>query len=364
MNKTSEIGITEKPAGLGFPSVLKAAVRGLSPAYFAMAMATGIVSLAAQAMGLPRLSVGLFWLNIVVYLVLWVLSALRAVWFTRQMFDDMLDHRRGPGFFTLVAGTCVLGSQFVVSGQDLPAFTLWIIGGVLWVGLTYAVFTAFIVKASKPSLDQGISGTWLLFVVAPQSLAVLGALLAGHGEQPHRLEFDFVALSLWLCGGMLYAWLMGLIFYRVAFFKLSAAELAPSHWISMGAMAISTLAGALLILDAPGVALLQSLLPFLKGLTLLYWAIGTWWIPVLVVLGVWRHVYKRVPLRYDPAYWSIVFPLGMYAAGTFQMERALDLPFLMWIPQSFLFIATLAWLIAFGGLLYTLAFQFFALSRK
>jgi tellurite resistance protein TehA-like permease len=87
-------------------------------------------------------------------------------------------------------------------------------------------------------------------------------------------------------------------------------------------MAISTLAGSLLILNAPDAPFLISLLPFIKGFTVFYWATGTWWIPMLLVLAIWRHVYRRFPLRYDPLYWGAVFPLGMYAACTERMISA------------------------------------------
>jgi len=52
---------------------------------------------------------------------------------------------------------------------------------------------------------------------------------------------------MWLWGGMLYIWMISLIFYRYTFFKFSPGDLQPPYWINMGAMAISTLAGARLI---------------------------------------------------------------------------------------------------------------------
>jgi tellurite resistance protein TehA-like permease len=355
----------QKPDGPFFLSSLKTAAKGLSPAYFAMVMATGIVSIAAEAMSMPRIAMALFWLNIGVYLVLWLLSVLRAVWFTRQFFDDMLDHQRGPGFFTTIAGSCILGSQFILNFGNYPvAFILWVVGTVLWVGLNYTIFTAFTVKEIKPPLDRGITGAWLLAVVAPQSIAVLGALLAAHWGQPYKIELNFMALSMWLWGGMLYIWMMALIFYRYTFFSFLPSDLTPPYWINMGAMAISTLAGSLLIVNSPDAPYLQSLLPFLKGFTVFYWATGTWWIPMLVLLGLWRYVYKRFPLRYDPLYWGAVFPLGMYAASTFQMERAMDLPFLEFIPRYSLYLALLAWLATFIGLIYTLACHFFVRAKK
>ena len=208
--------------------------------------------------------------------------------------------------------------------------------------------------SGRPGLAQGINGGWLLAVVSTQAIAVLGALIASRWPQPYRLELNFLALSMWLWGGMLYIWMAALIFYRYVFFDFAPSDLSPPYWINMGAMAISTLAGSLLIVNAPDAPFLQSLLPFLRGFTIFYWATGSWWIPMLVVLALWRYVLRRFPLRYDPLYWGAVFPLGMYTVATWEMARALDLPFLAAIPHVFVYLALLAWTAAFIGLLGTL----------
>ena len=260
------------------------------------------------------------------------------------MAADLFDHLRAPGFFTAVAATAVLGSQFLlIADGHIVALALWGLALLLWLLLTYTVFTVLVVKADKPTLDKGINGGWLLAVVSTQSLAVLSALLASRLGQPYRLELNFFALSMWLWGGMLYIWMMSLIFYRYTFFAFSPADLSPPYWINMGAMAISTLAGCQLILNAPDAPFLQSLLPFLKGFTVFYWATGTWWIPMLVLLAIWRHLLQRFPLRYDPLYWGAVFPIGMYAACTQQLTEALALPFLAFLPQTMLVFALAAW---------------------
>ncbi len=329
---------------------------GLSPANFGMVMATGIVSIAAYLLGRPGVAHALLALNAVLYGALVLLTLARLLRHRPQLLADLTDHLRGPGFFTTVAGTAVLGCQCVlIAHSDAAGLALWVLAAALWMGLTYGILGIFTLKTHKPTLDSGINGAWLLAVVATQSIAVLGALLDTRFSPHWRLAMNFLALAMWLWGGMLYIWMMSLIFYRYTFFTLSPGDLTPPYWINMGAMAISTLAGSLLVLNAPQAPFLQSLLPFIKGFTLFYWATGTWWIPMLLVLGAWRYVWRRHPLRYDPMYWGAVFPLGMYAVCTFKLAEALELDFLHALPPAFGLVAGLAWAAAFGGLLARLA---------
>jgi tellurite resistance protein TehA-like permease len=238
----------------------------------------------------------------------------------------------------------------IVASQPRIAAWLWGLGIVLWALVTYGVLTILTVKRDKPPLADGINGGWLVAVVAAQSVAALGALVAPElraGREPAI----FFALIMWLGGGMLYIWIIALIFYRYTFFTLDPRQLAPPYWINMGAMAISTLAGTIIVENATDSPLLASLRPFLIGLTLMFWATATWWIPLLLVLGMWRHIARRVSIAYDVVYWSAVFPLGMYTVCTHRLARVCELPFLEPIPRVGLIIALVAWATTFLGLL-------------
>ncbi len=331
-------------------------VRDLPSNIFAIVMATGIVALAVNAAGWPAGGRVLFWVGAAAYAVLWVLAAAKFARHRSAVRADLSSHARAPGYFTVVAATGVLGSGSVLL-YDAPeaGLALWVVAIVLWVFLSYTILPALIEAEEKPELEKGLSGVWLLTVVATQSICVLGCLVVPHLPGGAVAPGLFAALCFWLVGGMLYLWLIALIFYRIMFRPLTAADLSPPYWINMGAMAISTLGGVALVSAARGSELLAELMPFLKGLTLMFWATATWWLPLLLMLGFWRHGVKRYPLTYDHGFWGAVFPLGMYSVCTFRLAREFGLPFLAPLASAFAWVSLAAWAATAVGLARRLA---------
>jgi tellurite resistance protein TehA-like permease len=313
-------------------------------------MATAAVSIASFLLGhvaVARLLVGLNW---IFYLALWGLTLIRLARFPGRILDDLFDHQRAPGFFTLVAGTCVLATQTaLVAGGVAIAAALWWLGLGLWCVIMYAFFTAVTLRQQKPTLARGINGAWLIAAVATQSIVVSRGAVDGLSPPPAPIQLLCVAM--FMIGSMLYLAIIPLIFYRLTFVRLASRDFSPPYWINMGAVAITTLAGATLMMRVGRWPVLDQVSPFLPGFTLFFWAAATWWIPLLITLMVWRYVVRKEVPRYEPALWGMVFPLGMYTTATFQLSRATHFEFLARIPEIFIFVALAAWLIAFAGLL-------------
>ncbi|MBM6994709.1 putative membrane protein [compost metagenome] len=327
-------------------------IERLFPGYFSMAMATGALSIAMKLLKIPLAPEILLYLNTCIYITLWILTLIRLIQFFPRVRADLTSHSQGPGFFTCTAATCVYGSQWVIVAHNGTISTgLWFFGILLWVVIMYTFFTAVTVRKEKPSLAEGINGAWLIAAVATQSVSILGTLISSYLTEGREVVL-FFTLCMYLLGCMLYLNIITLIFYRFTFVDLKYAALTPPYWINMGAVAITTLAGSTLMLHAEKWPFLTELIPFLRGFTLFFWITGSWWIPLLFILMIWRHAYHRYPLTYDPQFWGMVFPLAMYTTSTYQLSQALKLPFLVAIPRVMIVVALTAWVVVMTGFLH------------
>jgi tellurite resistance protein TehA-like permease len=202
-----------------------------------------------------------------------------------------------------------------------------------------------VARSRRPVL-RDFNGTWLLWVVATQSLSIVAAALVASTHNPAgKADLAEAAACLWGVGTVLYLALIVIILLRLIVVEVTPAEMGPGYWITMGATAISVLAAARL-LGLPPVAggfPLGELHPYLLGTALVLWSFGSWWVPLLVLFGFWRHLLRRFSLAYEPRLWSMVFPLGMYTAASYRLGQASGFGFMVTIAKVWVWVGFGAW---------------------
>jgi tellurite resistance protein TehA-like permease len=300
-------------------------------------MGSGIISVGLRLQHHYFLSGVLLAVCALSYVVLVVLNAWRLLAFRAQVLGDLNDPGRGFGFFTFIAGTDVLAVRLAMDGWYWATAALLTVGIVTWLVLGYVVpWTAVLSRSQRPVIATA-NGTWVIWVVASQSVAVGSATLEPVYVALRR-ELALIAVFSWSVGVFLYAAAGIFVAARMMLYDLRPEDLTPPYWVAMGACAITVLAGARIVemADAPMVGATRGLI---AGASVVFWAFATWLIPALVAAGWWRHRTHRVPLVYEATLWSIVFPLGMYAVAGIYLGEADALPVVKSIGAAELWVA-------------------------
>jgi tellurite resistance protein TehA-like permease len=323
-------------------AALRGGVRTLYPGYFALVMGTGIVSIATVDHAL--LSAALMWVDAAAYVVLVALLVWRAVAFRAELGADLRNPAKAFGIFTVVAATNVLGTRLTMAGALPVGCVLLVVGVALWLLLGYGLPWSIVGTARRPVVAAA-NGTWFIWAVATQSVAVLTASLEPQLPDLRR-ELALLAVSCWAVGTFLYLAVGGLVAVRLLIYDVGPDDLTPPYWVAMGAAAITVVAGVRINRMAAAPALLPTG-GLIAGISVLFWAFATWLIPLLLAVGWRRHVKHRIPLRYEPALWSIVFPLGMYAVASRTLGTTLQLPIVTAIGSVQVWVALAVWVVVF-----------------
>jgi tellurite resistance protein TehA-like permease len=253
-------------------------------------MATGVVSVAAREDGLRWVSVALGVVGAAVYVVL---AARLAVGVARDP-RDTAERLREPavfGLLTFVAATNVLGTRGQLADARGLALALGAVAFAAWLVLAPAAVR--VAGRLGPDRRRRMArGDWLNLVVATQSLAIA----AGEARWTGNAIPD-AGDALWALGLVFYVALVADVRRRALEAWRAPRRHTPDTWIVMGALAISTLAGAVL---------------HVGGVPKATWALATVGYAGLLALEVRVALARAAP----PASgrWSTVFPLGMYAA--------------------------------------------------
>src|SRR4051794_26403789 len=118
---------------MNFSSTLKNEIKSFSPVYFALVMATGIISNASQHLHYISIARLLFFLNNALYFILLLIFIARILLFFPQVKTDLATHSKGSGFLTFVAASCILGIGYVQGHQLFsPGIVLWVTALIAW----------------------------------------------------------------------------------------------------------------------------------------------------------------------------------------------------------------------------------------
>jgi tellurite resistance protein TehA-like permease len=313
------------------------------PGYFAMTMATGIISIALRLQELVLLSEILFVVTILTWLVMTFIYTWRLVKFPKTVIENLKNPKTTFIFFTFVAATDISGILFYQREYINIALACWVVAAVYWAALMYFGF-ASLCFAHKDREVNVVHGGWLILIVGTQSLVLLGTYIAKDlGEYAAYMMVQIYML--WALGLIFYAIFVTLFCYRIFFKNMEASDYSPLMWVVMGAAAISANAGSNLLLTAPIIPMLSELHSIVQMFSMMLWTWATWWIPLLVIIGLWKHVYNKVPLEYNPMQWSIVFPLGMYTVATNNLALSAEFKPLLHLSSAMLWVAGFSWVL-------------------
>ncbi|HET7414807.1 MAG TPA: tellurite resistance/C4-dicarboxylate transporter family protein [Arthrobacter sp.] len=320
-----------------------AAVRNLPPASFAFVMATAITALGFDVLDQRIISLTLISIAVAGGVVLMIATVWRLVRHTDQVLADIRNAAKTFGFFTIVAACNVVGAYASMS-ENVVVFTwLAVFSAVVWIFLTYALPANVLLTHGDRSVLTDVNGSWFLWVVGTQSVATSSAIAARHF---HPEIMSAVAIGLWGVGIALYMIVATLVTLRMLVRENVPTGLSPTYWIYMGATAISVLAGSRILLLPLDLPVMEAAALFVSGMSFLLWSLGLWWIPLLIIFGIWRHFIRKVPVTYEAALWSIVFPMGMYSVASILYGATRDLEFMIRVGQTGIWLAALVWLLA------------------
>ncbi len=311
------------PRRRGAPVALDLILDAIPPASGAVVMGTGIVSIALSLDGQETLSVLLLVLDVLAWVTLAVLLPARALRDRPRFRGDI----GLPAAFTAVAGTAVLGTRLTLLGWTWAANALLVIALVVWLGLVGPVLHRW----STPTV-----GASFILTVGTESLALLAAALAlaYHAD--------------WMLGASLPAFVLGLGFYAFVLRSFDWTQLARGqgdHWVTGGALAISTVAAGRITLAAEHLRLLHDAVGTLKAVSLALWILALAWLPVLLFAEA------RWPRRdYYVRRWSTVFPVGMYAACSFVVGDIASAAAITSFARVWVWVALAVWAVVACGL--------------
>ena len=335
-------------------------VRQFTPNWFAVTMGTGVVALIVSEFPIMKsltwqLGTGLWYLNIILFVLFGVLYALRWIYFpteAKQIFrHPIMSLFLGAipmALATIVNGFLKYGTVLYGDVAIHIAETLWYVDVILALLVAWVVpFTMF--QHQEHAL-QNMTAMWLLPIVACEVAAGSGGLLVGHLlANTHAVTILLGSYVLWGISVLPAFAILSLLILRLVLHRVPEKEQALSSWLALGP--IGTGAFALLVLGQQAPTVLASvgfaeLGQFFQhaGIfaSLILLGFGLWWFGVAVISTVY-HALQDLP--FNLGWWGLTFPLGVFTLAILNLAQQLQLGFIYTLGYVFATLLMMLWLL-------------------
>jgi C4-dicarboxylate transporter/malic acid transport protein len=330
------------------------------PAWFAVVMGTGILSVAAiQNPGrwdaikpiMDGIGVGAALLAYALAVLLGVPYVWRWIRHSEVAWKDLRHPVLGALYATFPAGLLVLAITTASAGplilsKDIVNFLVTVlaaVGGIL--AFTISVAFSYILFVTPAVNAEIVTGGWFIPPVVNIILPVaLASLLEQAPPDTARLLL-VISYAAWGMGFFLFLMVAALIYARLIYHPLPAAHFAPSLWIGLAPIGVGSL--GLVRLAQRGGSAWGELGPTVQTISsiggLMLWGLGLWWLPLAALL-LTRYL-RNGGLPYGVGWWAFTFPVGSYTVCTLVLGRQWKVDALEWLGVIFFLLLIVFWLV-------------------
>ncbi|KAF5005544.1 hypothetical protein FDECE_8037 [Fusarium decemcellulare] len=345
-------------------------VLNFTPSWFSVNMGTGIVSillynLPYNAKWLYWISVGIFALNVALFMLFLAISILRYTLFS-GVWGCMIRHPVQSLFLgtfpmglatiiNMVVFVCVpaWGHRFVTL-----AWVLWWIDVVCAVGTNF--YLPFIIMYKHDTELQTMTAAWLLPIVATIVAAASGGIVASVLSNENALVTIVTSYILWGCGVPLAIFTMVMYFQRLTMHRLPPREVIVSVFLPLGPLGQGAFGIMQLGKETMRIAKATNFVPdaaicgqifYVAGVLVAFvmWGFGLVWL-FFALASISRN---RFP--FNLGWWGFTFPLGVFSTATTTFAKELPSGFFKVLGTIFSLIVVILWIIVMFGTIHRAA---------
>lgn len=332
--------------------------RYFSPGWYAAVMGTGGFAnvLYLLSGGLPflkSLAVGLFFLNIFIFLVFLTPWVARWLFHFDMLKEDLKNPILSNFFVTMPVGGLILGTNFFIIGKEYFSMNfIVILGTILWIfsvllALFFGVFVIYKIMMSESIRPEQINYSWFITPVASIAIPLLGNFLVV-AYMDKNIEFakfiNIIDIIYYGIGFTLFVILSSIILNRFIIHKMPDSMATPTFWIILGPIGVGTVS----LMGIADVSKKLGLIMSVDGLNMLslfLWGFGLWALIITIVITIKDIRGKGIP--FSISWWAFIFPLSAYTLSSINVYEFTKIQAIYWYTVLLTVLLTTLWGITF-----------------